>query len=293
MLETSRLRSGALPHTCRSATNRGFTLIELLVVIAIIAILAAMLLPALGRSKLKAQGISCMNNLKQLTVAWIMYSGDNNDKLVPVGGWNAQVTDPADPAAQPGGPKSQWVQGRVDIAPSPANTSATNTAFIQIGLLYPYVNNFGVYKCPADRKNFNGVPTVRSMSMNCWMNPIDSWNSTRPYTGVRVLREYRNLTGIMAPAPPMAWVFIDENPFGIDDGFFVCDPNATAWVNVPATYHGGAGGLSYADGHSEIKKWKDYHILSINSSPLPSSIPADSSGDLQWLQERTTSRVSP
>jgi prepilin-type N-terminal cleavage/methylation domain-containing protein/prepilin-type processing-associated H-X9-DG protein len=292
MLEPSRARSVPARVRRQKAPYTGFTLIELLVVIAIIAILAAMLLPALGRSKVKAQGISCMNNLKQLTLGWIMYSGDNSDKLVPVGGWNAQVTVPTDPAAQPGGAKAQWVQGRVDIAPTSANTSATNTAFIQIGLLYPYVNSFGVYKCPADRKNWNGIPTIRSMSMNCWMNPIDSWNTTRPYPPAKALREYKNLTGIMAPAPSMAWVFIDENPFGIDDGFFVCDPNATAWINIPATYHGGSGGLSYADGHAEIKKWRDHNILSVNSSPLPSSIPKDSSGDLEWLQERSTSRQS-
>src|SRR4051812_30755012 len=158
------------------ATVPGFTLIELLVVIAIIAILAAMLLPALSRAKCKAHGISCMNNLKQLQLGWLIYSGDNEEKLARVGGLDALVTDPNDPAAQPGGPKSNWVLGRVDVAPD-----GTDPLMIQKGLLYPYVNSLAVYKCPADRKALNNTPTVRSMSMNCWMNPILSWNDTMGY----------------------------------------------------------------------------------------------------------------
>ena len=162
----------AVKNTFHPRGSKGFTLIELLVVIAIIAILAAMLLPALSKAKAKAQGISCINNLKQLQTGWFMYSGDNNDGLVPNGGLNALVSDASDPAAQPGGPKSEWAQGRVDQLPM-----ATNTALLEVGLMYPYVKSPGVYKCAADNQKVRGFPTVRSMSMNCWMNPIDSWNN--------------------------------------------------------------------------------------------------------------------
>jgi prepilin-type N-terminal cleavage/methylation domain-containing protein/prepilin-type processing-associated H-X9-DG protein len=262
----------------------GFTLIELLVVIAIIAILAAMLLPALSKAKTKAQGVSCMNNLKQLQLGWFMYSGDNDDKIVRTGGTDQLVRLPNDPAGFPGGIRSQWVLGSMD---SVAN-GAVESQLIKNGLLFPYINNLDVYKCPADRKSFSGKPTVRSMSMNCWMNPIRDWNSVIGYSGTRTLRVFRKQSDITAPSPSQCWVTIDENPDSINDGWFVADPNNTAnWPDVPATYHNGAGGVSFADGHAEIKKWRDRNILA-GKVTLPA--PKDqSSQDLNWLHERSTS----
>ena len=211
--------------------NRGFTLIELLVVIATIAILAALLLPALSKAKTKAQGISCMNNLKQLQLGWLMYSGDNDDKIIRTGGMDQLVSFANDPAGQSGGAKSQWVLGTMDSLPG-----ATNTLLVQDGLLFSYVNNLAVYKCPADRKAMGGVPTVRSMSMNCFMNPIRDWISFMGYGGASALRIFKKQSNITKPTPSGCWVLMDENPLSINDGWFVCDPNnKNTWPDVPAS----------------------------------------------------------
>ena len=278
------------PKSCQSCRSNqtgprrrtGFTLIELLVVIAIIAILAALLLPALAKAKTKAQGISCLSNLKQLQLGWLMYSGDNDDRIVRTGGMDQLVNFPGDPAGQPGGAKSQWVLGTVDALPS-----ATNSLLIQGGLLFQYVNSLGVYKCPADQKTMGGVRTARSMSMNCWMNPIRDWNSIKGYSGANAQRVFRKQTDINVPSPANCWVLIDENPASINDGWFVCDPNMKdSWPDVPASYHNGAGGLSFADGHCEIKKWKDKNVLNL---AVPPAAKDPASTDLPWLQDRTTS----
>jgi prepilin-type N-terminal cleavage/methylation domain-containing protein/prepilin-type processing-associated H-X9-DG protein len=284
----------------RCSKPSGFTLIELLVVIAIIAILAALLLPSLAKSKQKAQGIQCLSNLKQLILGWKMYAADNQDKLVPNGLEGSQPASPTDPLAQPGGRLAQWCPGRQDeywqLSPSstPPNSNLGYN-WIKEGMLYPYVGNVAVYRCPADTF---GVPTAsggvtyphaRSMSMNTWIAPIEAYATTCAC--------YYKESSIISPTPANLWVLLDENPYSINDASFVCEPDIPNWIDCPASYHNGAGGIVFADGHAQIKKWLDGTVLHKFAPPtvlLGNSshvtVPPQQSPptDLDWLKSVST-----
>jgi prepilin-type N-terminal cleavage/methylation domain-containing protein/prepilin-type processing-associated H-X9-DG protein len=281
-------RVGRRPAVGLLPAGGGFTLIELLVVIAIIAILAAMLLPALAKAKQKAQGIQCVSNMRQLCVAWKMYTGDNRDSIPPNSDESVQ---PPSLAAAQSGLNPSWCPGRQDeindstdgAELSPAGIPpAQNIGYqwIKTGLIFPYLNAFGVYKCPADNFNLTSFgasyPHVRSMSMNGWMAPppASSGGSSIPSAVASDGTIYSKETGLSRPGIANVWVFIDENPYSLNDGSFICAGYPTSpatgaygnWIDGPGIYHNGACGIVFADGHAQIKKWLDPAVTGAKSS---------------------------
>ena len=262
------------------SARSGFTLIELLVVIAIIAILAAMLLPALAKAKQKAQWIKCMSNNKQLVLGWTMYTSDNGDSIVRNCSTAFGCNAVSDVMADVTHAKDTWCYGNIAVNPY----GSTDSRMITLALLYSYIKGVGVYKCPSDTKTatFAGqkFSTVRSMSMNFRMNPIDDPAYLAGISG----KKFAKATQVTWPS--RTFVFIDENPGSINDAYFVCDPvdMPNAWIDYPAVYHGGSGGLSYADGHAELKKWKDQVLF---SHPTSFGQPYQDGGtDYRWLGEQ-------
>ena len=257
-----------------------FTLLELLVVIAIIAILAGMLLPALGKAKTKAQGILCMNNLKQLELSWIMYADDHDGVLPP----NNQYG--ADQSGQKG---NGWVDGWMDF--NPGNSDNTNTVLLMQSRLGPYTKAPGIYWCPADRSavRIRGLEykRVRSVAMNSYVLGAGrdaGFNQAGYYI-------YKKQADFLAPPPSQLWVLIDEREDSVNDAFFGQGVTSDLIVDCPGSYHNGACGLLFADGHAEIHKWLDPNTKRpFKGGDTWAWGEYRSPRDMAWLSERTTAK---
>jgi len=268
----------------------GFTLIELLVVIAIIAILAAMLLPALSRAKQQAQGAKCESNTHQLILAWLMYASDNREQL---------------PNNPQGGAADGWCQGEMTetagntdntnydlMLGKPARLAAGGNLPVKTTTIGNYTRSYMIYQCPADpiiAKPW-GVPRVRSYSMNFALGSKSAksqTDSTASYNDY-----WPNIfktSGFSVAAK--TWVFNDEHPDSINDGIQytpTSDGEDSSWGDIPASYHNGAAGFAFADGHSEIHKWLNkntIHPVKGSDTWLPLNV-VGSKVDIDWVESR-------
>jgi len=267
---------------CRAA---GFTLIELLVVIAIIAILAAMILPGLSRAKQKTQGVYCMNNTKQMTLAWTMYAGDNAEKIV----YNR---DGGNTGKGPG--DEGWAAGWLDnAATTPDNTNVLylidHVATPYGAFLGPYIRNPAAFKCPADKSmdKAKRLPRVRSLSMNNFVGGL-----TRLWTTPSRYQLNKKTSDIKAPT--ILFVYLDEREDSINDGWYASDPD-TKWqvIDYPASYHGNAAGYSFADGHSEIHRFRDSRTMpSLMNGNLPLNVNIPNDLDVLWMAQHAAGAVA-
>jgi prepilin-type N-terminal cleavage/methylation domain-containing protein/prepilin-type processing-associated H-X9-DG protein len=286
--------NGKCPSRRRAETDgakpRAFTLIELLVVIAVLALLAALRLPALAKAERQAQGIQCLNNHRQLVAAWLAYQGDYQGKFPP------NVDEPDNVPS--------WVQGYLSWNPN--NFDNTNVNYLvndPEAVLGPYcAKNPGNFKCPADvylcSINNKALPRVRSRSMNGFVDSSDSLANGNPGL-VATWRVYVKASDVLIPTPSALWVFADEHPDSINDGWLISIPGSSQfqsvgyWEDLPASYHNGGCGFGFADGHADIHKWLSAKTVQpVRKVAIIGTITDSNPVDILWMIQHSSAPIS-
>jgi prepilin-type N-terminal cleavage/methylation domain-containing protein/prepilin-type processing-associated H-X9-DG protein len=292
LVRTSRARADQLfQDRSPKSLNHGFTLVELLVVIAVIAILASLLLPALNRAKSKAEGIYCLNNTKQLLVAWHIYADDHNDVLAYNVGGNGGRSIASHT-------KLNWVDNIMSW--ESLDSDNTNLTTITDASLGPYARSVAIYRCPSDRvlsdkqRRAGWEARIRSYSMNAMVGDAGDVSKSGVNENNPGYVQFFKASAI--PLPYRIFIFLDEHPDSINDGYFLNkwppkNSDDREWIDLPASYHNGAASFSFADGHSETHRWQNSSTKQPTIpglSFLPMDVPYAETTDFYW----TISRMS-
>jgi prepilin-type N-terminal cleavage/methylation domain-containing protein/prepilin-type processing-associated H-X9-DG protein len=265
----------------RSSTRTGFTLVEMLVVIALIGLLAALLLPALNRARTRAGAISCLNNVRQLVFAWTLYADDHQGRLpYNLGGDAARSTVALRT-------NLDWVN---NVMTWELDSENTNTATITEASLGPYANSVRIYRCPADQalsavqKQAGWSHRIRSYSMNAMVGDAGDLSKTGVNQNNPGYVQFFNLSSI--PQPADIFVFLDEHPDSINDGYFLNRPAYREWVDLPGSYHDGAAAFAFADGHSRLQRWAESATRppsAPDATDLPFYVYKSQARDFNWI----------
>ncbi len=296
--QSSRATRPAFP----GARGTAFTLIELLVVIAIIAILAGMLLPALAKAKAKATGIGCLNNGRQLMLGWNMYAGENEDRIINNYGVDETLAEISSQRFQNWVNNVMWWQAGTDAR----SVSVTNVEWVRNGIISKFTGGaVDVYRCPADvflapaQRAKGWTKRNRSLSMNSFMGPYNPDRNAQWARGQNLFDDARRqfLKVSEIPQPANIFTTLDEHPNSINDGYYLNttgNRDGRTWGDAPAAYHNRACGYSFADGHSEIHKWRGNWVNDRSIRNIPgdyngvSAADAGSVQDFMWEFERTS-----